>query len=92
MTGGLGEKDPLKSVTDRMLRSTPSTHGGASRPPDERGCKPGYRRWTIHVKKDTVEKLAAIAYWDRKGIKDVVEEALTRYLKTKKVRRKPEGK
>lgn len=37
-------------------------------------------RATFIVKKFNIERLKAIAYWERKAIKDVLDEALNNYI------------
>ena len=54
------------------------------------GLKKGWVRATIIVQEDSLSKLKALAYWNRKGIKDVVDEAFSAYLQGKKIR--PVGK
>lgn len=41
-------------------------------------------RSTFVVQVDSLKKLKALAYWERKHIKDVFEEAFCCYFKTKK--------
>ena len=54
----------------------------------ERGLKDGWTRATFILRKDRLEKIKSVSYWERKKIKEVVDEALRLYLKGKKVRRK----
>jgi hypothetical protein len=49
----------------------------------QRGLQDGWTRATFILKKDHLEKLKALAYWERKTIKEVVDEALGSYLKGK---------
>ncbi|MDH4028956.1 MAG: response regulator [Nitrospirota bacterium] len=51
----------------------------------EAGLQEGWTRATFIVKKGQLEKIKALAYWDRKKVKDVVSEALEAYLKDKEV-------
>ncbi len=48
------------------------------------GLKQGWIRATFIVREEYLEKIKALSYWDRKDIKQVVDEALTRYLRNKK--------
>ena len=50
------------------------------------GLKKGWVRATIIVREDNFSKMKALAYWSRRGIKDVVDEAFREYLKGKKIR------
>jgi hypothetical protein len=54
----------------------------------QEGLKDGWIRATFILRKDYLEKLKAIAYWERKKIKEVIDEALRLYLKGKKIRTK----
>ncbi|MCM8806048.1 MAG: hypothetical protein NC825_04885 [Candidatus Omnitrophica bacterium] len=58
-------------------------------PKTKEGLKEGWIRATFIVREEYLEKIKAISYWDRKDIKQVVDEALTAYLKNKKVKPKP---
>jgi hypothetical protein len=42
------------------------------------------------VKEETVQQLKAVAYWDRKELKRVVEEAFKAYLHGRDVREIPD--
>ena len=74
------------------LPSPPSTPDHPSTPSRQRkgtttskGLRPGWTRATFIVKEETVQQLKAVAYWDRKELKRVVEEAFWAYLQGKTV-------
>lgn len=52
----------------------------------QEGLQDGWIRATFILRKDYLEKLKALAYWERKKIKEVVDEALRLYLRRKKTR------
>jgi hypothetical protein len=52
------------------------THGNTP----EDGTKEGERRATYIVSKEQIEKIEDIAYWERKMIKEIIEEALGNYI------------
>ena len=54
----------------------------------QQGLKEGWTRATFILRKNHLEKLKSVSYWERKKIKEVVDEALRLYLKGKKARRK----
>jgi len=58
----------------------------------QEGTKSGWTRATFIMREDYVEKIKSIAYWDRKEIKDVINEAIASYLKRKKIKPKPKGR
>ena len=52
----------------------------------EKGLQDGWTRDTFILRIDYLEKIKALAYWERKKVKDVVDEALGSYLKGKIIR------
>lgn len=52
----------------------------------QKGLKDGWIRATFILRKDYLEELKALAYWERKKIKEVIDEALRLYLRTKETR------
>jgi hypothetical protein len=60
----------------------------ASNKTSEKGLHDGWTRATFILRRSYLERLKASAYWERKRIKEVVDEALGLYLKGKKTRTK----
>ncbi len=54
----------------------------------EKGLQDGWTRATFILRRDYLKRLKASAYWERKKIKEVIDEALGSYLKGKKPRTK----
>jgi len=54
----------------------------------QKGLKDGWTRATFILRKDYLEKLKSISYWQRRKIKEVIDEALRSYLEGKRIRRK----
>ena len=50
----------------------------------QQGLHDGWTRATFILRKHHLEKLKALAYWERRTIKGVIDEALGSYLKGKK--------
>ena len=50
------------------------------------GLQEGWVRATFIVNEDNLKKLKALAYWERRGIKDVLNAALTAYLTGKDIK------
>jgi hypothetical protein len=46
----------------------------------QRGLQDGWTRATFILRKDYLQKLKELAYWERKTIKGVIDEALGSYL------------
>lgn len=59
---------------------TKENHGART---SEAGLKAEWTRATFIVKKEHLEKIKAMAYWERKKVKDVMEEALDSFIKDK---------
>jgi hypothetical protein len=49
----------------------------------QRGLQKGWTRNTFILRKQYLEKIKALAYWERKTIKEVIDEALGSYLRGK---------
>ena len=82
-TGGLDSL--LGDQPQRPKRGRPATSTREITKSSQEGTKEGETRATFIVKEELLEKLKAIAYWDRKLIKEVVtsalEEAVNKYEK-----------
>jgi hypothetical protein len=50
----------------------------------QRGLHKGWTRNTFILRKENLEKIKGLAYWERKTIKDVVDEALGFYFKRRR--------
>ncbi|HSB05065.1 MAG TPA: hypothetical protein VLK23_07685 [Thermodesulfobacteriota bacterium] len=55
----------------------------------QKGLKIGWTRATFILRDDYLKKIKALAYWERKKVKEVVDEALGFYLRGKRI--KPRG-
>lgn len=73
--------------------SRPDLPGIPSMPPrgstTSKGLRPGWTRATFIVREETLQQLKAVAYWDRKELKRVVEEAFRAYLSGKDIKPVP---
>jgi hypothetical protein len=52
----------------------------------EKGLQGGWTRATFVLGKDYLSKLNAVSYWNRRKIREEIDEALVDYLKGKKVK------
>jgi hypothetical protein len=52
----------------------------------QEGLQDGWTRATFILRKDHLEKVKALAYWDRKKVKEVMDEALGDYLRGKRIK------
>ncbi len=82
-SGGLSSL--LGDQPDNAQKSKPATPAKQMSKTSQEGTKENETRATFIVNEELLEKLKAIAYWDRMLIKDVVnaalEEAVTKYEK-----------
>ena len=52
----------------------------------EKGLQDGWTRAKFVLRKDYLSKLKAVSYWDRKKMKEVIDDALGNYLKGKRIK------
>ena len=52
------------------------------------GLQDGWTRATFILRKDYLERVKASAYWERRSIKEVMDEAMEAYLKGKRIKRR----
>lgn len=50
------------------------------------GLKEGWIRTSLVVKEDVLDKIKTLAWWERKTPRRIINEALTQYLKDKKIK------
>jgi hypothetical protein len=60
----------------------------ASNETSQKGLKDGWTRATFILRKDYLEKLKSISYWQRRKLKEVIDEALGSYLEGRRIRKK----
>ena len=54
----------------------------------DRGLREGWTRATFILRSDYLEKIKALAYWNRRQVKEVIDEALMEYLNGKKIKQR----
>lgn len=52
----------------------------------KKGLKVGWSRATLIMRDENIEKVKALAYWERKQVKQVIDEALRAHLKGKTIK------
>ena len=70
----------------RCLQSIQNDHESAEMAQGktaQNGLREGWTRATFILRKDYLERLKRVAYWERKKIKEVIDEALRFYLSGK---------
>jgi hypothetical protein len=82
--------DPLVKLGEDIKQSTSSKQSNNSKSSTtKKGLPEGWSRATFIVRDKHLEKIKAIGYWDRKQIKEVLDEAISEHLKGRKVRAIP---
>jgi hypothetical protein len=70
----------LGDQTEKPKRGRPVTQTKEITKSSQEGTKENETRATFIIKEDLLDKLKAVAYWDRMLIKDVINTALTTYI------------
>jgi len=73
-TGGLGSL--LGEVPEKTKRGRPKTQNKIITKSSQEGTKENETRATFIINEELLEKLKAIAYWDRVLIKEVINNSL----------------
>ena len=91
-TGGLGSLlgDNKKEEPKRKKRGRPRTQTKKVLNASQEGTKENETRATFILNETLLDKIKAIAWWDRKSYKDVIKEALEDYIDKKKPKARPE--
>lgn len=55
----------------------------ATRKSSQKGLQKGWSRATFILKKEYIDKLKALSYWERTTIKEIIDDALSSYLRNK---------
>ena len=87
-TGGLNSL--LGDQTDKPKRGRPVTQFKEITKSSQEGTKENETRATFIINEELLDKLKAIAYWDRVLIKDTVNTALQDYVDKKNPKPRPE--
>jgi hypothetical protein len=76
------EKVEQKKAAGQLTVGRPKREDkdNANAPSAEKGTKPGEMRKTYLVSKQLDDKINAIAYWDRKTVKQIINDALSNYV------------
>jgi len=87
----------LGEVSEKPKVGRPRTKTREITKSSQEGVEENYTRATFIVNEESLEKIKSIAYWERRTIKDVVEEALEGWLatyikKNGEPKPRPEGK
>ena len=68
------------AVVQKKKPGRPRTSTKVPKDTTEEGTKEGEKRATFIVREDLLEKVKAIAYWDRVKIKDVMDAAMDKHI------------
>lgn len=71
--------------THKEERKIKSARRSESHKTSEAGLQADWTRATFIVRKENLEKIKALAYWERKKVKEIIDEALDNYLEGKTI-------
>lgn len=78
----MGKKTFTGALNSVMREEAPEEQNSDTKKPGRpKTATPGGIRTTLILNKDLMEKIKALAYWERLLIKDVVEEAIEEKIK-----------
>lgn len=83
VSGAAREQIVSQPVMQTQMHEIPSV---------QKGLQQGWSRATFILKEDLIDKLKAVAYWERMTIKDVLQDALEEYFKDKNIQAIPQRK
>jgi hypothetical protein len=78
--------NPKKPAAKKISKPAAKKSTGSPKSPEK------WIRTTVMIREANHGKIKAITYWEKKGIKEVVDEALKSHLKGKKVKPLPKKK
>jgi hypothetical protein len=77
----------MRSAVDRTgLQRQKGASNMVSIKTTQRGLQDGWTRNTFILRKEHLEKIKSLAYWERRTIKEIMDEALVAYLRGKRVK------
>lgn len=82
--GLLGGDTKAASPNKKGTRGRPKTNFKEVTKTSQKGTKENETRATFIVNEEVLEKVKALAYWERTSIKEVLAEALADHIKSKK--------
>lgn len=83
---------PGKPGINEIQRKPKNPRAAKRSSPAYRGLKHGWGRHTLIIRETFFHKIKDVAYWERKDLKEVVDEALEAYLKDKDNKGRPPEK
>lgn len=82
LLGGKAKEEQAPAPESKQdIQSIPSKQSIPGKPSAQKGLPAGWTRATFIIKEDQVEQLKALAYYRRRPLKEVLEEALTKYVR-----------
>ena len=85
-------RKPTGDIMGEALKGTPGAKGAlsAKSAPGAEGAASEFTKRGIEIRQEYHDKLKAISYWERRRIRDHIDEALKAYLEEKKPKAIPE--
>jgi hypothetical protein len=82
---GIQSINSIQSI-HKTRRGRSADRGEAIRDTSKAGCKEGETRFSFIIREEYEEQIKALAYWDRKDIKELMDEIISDYMEKKKVK------
>ena len=70
----------------KFTKETKEAIGMVMAKSSQKGLRQGWTRATFILRDAYLEKIKALAYWDRTSVKAIIDEALGGYLKGKRIK------
>lgn len=86
------EEEKQKSKQRLQVKQNKHSTQKSPIPSSKTGLKNGWTRATFIVKESLLDKAKDLAYWERKKIQEVIDEALCSYISKKKIKPRPQRK
>lgn len=58
----------------------------------KKGLSSGWTRTTVVMREELLERLKDLAYWERTGIKHIIDEVVEKFFSTREVKPRPKEK
>lgn len=78
--GNIGNTDNISNTENRPGAKRGRPKGSGAKGPGE------WKRATFIMRKDALEKIKALAFWDRLTVTEIIDRALAAYLKGKTIK------
>jgi len=82
-----GKPSNIGNIVNTIIKAQPAKHKGRPKGSGAKGPDK-WKRATFIVRREHLEKIKALAYWERVTATELVDQALETYLKGKTIRKR----